>query len=225
MTRSSWWREAYGPSERATATPWTSPRCRTSRRFPISRCWSIPSHASGGAGRVAPLALAAQGVGSDGLIVEVHLEPDSAKTEGPLQLSLTEFAELTVQLGISRLRSRIDLVDREIIRLLARRRKLSLRIGRAKADRGWPVKSASREVRAVAGGPRGSHSERPGPGPDREAVRPGAGRIPPGPGERCGLRSGRRRITPNTLPGPRPASIFNQSASATPEAGPRRPAA
>lgn len=105
-----------------------------------------PSHASGGAGRVAPLALAAQGVGSDGLIVEVHPQPGKAKTEGPLQLSLTQFAELTVQLGVSRLRSRIDLVDREIVRLLARRRQLSLEIGRAKAERGWPVKSPSREA-------------------------------------------------------------------------------
>lgn len=104
-----------------------------------------PSHASGGAERVPPLALAAQGVGSDGLIVEVHPQPHKAKTEGPRQLNLAEFAELMVQLGISRLRSRIDLVDREIVRLLARRRRLSLEIGRAKADRGWPVKSVRRE--------------------------------------------------------------------------------
>ena len=105
-----------------------------------------PSHASGGAARVPPLALAAQGVGSDGLIVEVHPQPEAAKTEGPRQLSLTEFAELMVQLGISRLRSGIDLVDREIVRLLARRRQLSQEIGRSKADRGWPVKSHHREV-------------------------------------------------------------------------------
>jgi len=105
-----------------------------------------PSHASGGATRVPPLALAAQGVGSDGLIVEVHPRPEAAKTEGPRQLTLDEFADLMVQLGISRLRDRIDLVDREIVRLLARRRQLSLEVGRAKAEQGWPVKVPDREA-------------------------------------------------------------------------------
>ena len=105
-----------------------------------------PSHASGGAARVPPLALAAQGVGSDGLIVEVHPRPEAAKTEGPRQLNLEEFADLMVQLGISRLRNRIDLVDREVVRLLARRRRLTLEVGRAKAEQGWPVKIPLRET-------------------------------------------------------------------------------
>ena len=42
-----------------------------------------PSHAAGDAIRVQPLALAAQGVGADGVIIEVHSSPATAKTDGP----------------------------------------------------------------------------------------------------------------------------------------------
>ncbi|MCE2527745.1 MAG: 3-deoxy-7-phosphoheptulonate synthase [Actinomycetia bacterium] len=133
----------FGAGHRDTLDITAVPQLKETSHLPVL---VDPSHASGGAERVPPLALAAQGVGSDGLIVEVHPEPAKAKTEGPRQLNLVEFAELMVQLGISRLRSRIDLVDREIVRLLARRRGLSLEIGRAKAERGWPVQSSRREA-------------------------------------------------------------------------------
>ena len=45
-----------------------------------------PSGPAGGTSRVPPLALAAQGVGADGLIVEVHARPDQARSGGPSQL-------------------------------------------------------------------------------------------------------------------------------------------
>lgn len=104
-----------------------------------------PSHASGGASRVTPLALAAQGVGADGLIVEVHPEPEAARSAGPRQLGLEEFSALMVALGINRLRNRIDLIDREIVRLLARRQQLAVEIGKVKAERDMPVQIPSRE--------------------------------------------------------------------------------
>lgn len=104
-----------------------------------------PSHTPGGAGRVPPLALAAQGVGADGLIVEVHPDPDQALTRGPQQLSLEGFAGLMFRLGVNRMRAHIDLVDREIVRLLARRQQMSLEIGRVKAARGLPVRAPERE--------------------------------------------------------------------------------
>jgi 3-deoxy-7-phosphoheptulonate synthase len=104
-----------------------------------------PSHTPGGAGRVPPLALAAQGVGADGLIVEVHPEPERALTKGPEQLSLEGFAGLMFRLGVNRMRAHIDLVDREIVRLLARRQEMSLEIGRVKAARGLPVRAPERE--------------------------------------------------------------------------------
>lgn len=104
-----------------------------------------PSHASGGAARVPPLALAAQGVGADGLIVEVHPDPSAALSEGPLQLNGNELAALMFSLGVNRMRSHIDLVDREIVRLLSRRQEMSLEIGRVKATRGLPVRAPERE--------------------------------------------------------------------------------
>jgi len=53
-----------------------------------------PSHASGRADLVAPLAYAAIAAGADGLIVEVHPRPATARSDGDQSLSLTGFADL-----------------------------------------------------------------------------------------------------------------------------------
>jgi 3-deoxy-7-phosphoheptulonate synthase len=103
-----------------------------------------PSHASGGAMRVQPLALAAQGVGADGLIIEVHPQPEVARTSFN-QMGIGGFEELMTALGISRVRRHIDQIDRQIVRLLARRQQLSLEIGRVKQARGLPVHIPGRE--------------------------------------------------------------------------------
>ena len=50
-----------------------------------------PSHAGGYRHLVTPLALAAVAAGADGLIVEVHPEPERATSDGEQSLSLTEF--------------------------------------------------------------------------------------------------------------------------------------
>ncbi len=51
-----------------------------------------PSHAAGRAEFVAPLAMAAQAAGADGLIVEVHPSPSTALSDGDQSLSLDAFA-------------------------------------------------------------------------------------------------------------------------------------
>jgi 3-deoxy-7-phosphoheptulonate synthase len=51
-----------------------------------------PSHATGRRELVEPLSLAAAAVGADGIIVEVHPDPDQAICDGPQQLSTAEFA-------------------------------------------------------------------------------------------------------------------------------------
>ena len=103
-----------------------------------------PSHSAGGPMRVRPLALAAQGVGADGLIVEVHPSPEIARSS-QAQLGIGGLEELMTALGISRVRRHIDQIDRQIVRLLARRQALSLEIGRVKQARGLPVHIPDRE--------------------------------------------------------------------------------
>ncbi len=51
-----------------------------------------PSHAAGRRELVKPLSLAAAAVGADGIIVEVHPNPDEAICDGPQQLRTDEFA-------------------------------------------------------------------------------------------------------------------------------------
>ena len=53
-----------------------------------------PSHASGVAYLVEPLALAAVAVGADGLEIEVHCDPKHALSDGPQQLLPGQFASL-----------------------------------------------------------------------------------------------------------------------------------
>lgn len=53
-----------------------------------------PSHSGGRRELVAPLARAAVGVGADGIMVDVHPTPDTAKVDGAQALLPTEFAEL-----------------------------------------------------------------------------------------------------------------------------------
>jgi 3-deoxy-7-phosphoheptulonate synthase len=51
-----------------------------------------PSHAAGRRDLVTPLSLAAAAVGADGIIVEVHPQPDVAVCDGPQALVASEFA-------------------------------------------------------------------------------------------------------------------------------------
>jgi len=52
-----------------------------------------PSHAAGRRDLVTPLSLAAAAVGADGIIVEVHPNPDEAICDGPQALRAEDFAE------------------------------------------------------------------------------------------------------------------------------------
>jgi 3-deoxy-7-phosphoheptulonate synthase len=54
-----------------------------------------PSHGTGKRHKVLPLSLAAVAVGADGLLVEVHHEPEKALSDGVQSIIPTEFATLT----------------------------------------------------------------------------------------------------------------------------------
>jgi 3-deoxy-7-phosphoheptulonate synthase len=58
-----------------------------------------PSHGTGKWYLVAPLALAALAAGADGIIVEVHPDPDRAQSDGAQSLTCENFAALMPQLA------------------------------------------------------------------------------------------------------------------------------
>lgn len=57
-----------------------------------------PSHATGVAKYVKPMALAAVAAGADGLMIEVHNDPAHALCDGPQSLTPEQFAELVVSI-------------------------------------------------------------------------------------------------------------------------------
>ena len=58
-----------------------------------------PSHATGCARFVPPMALAAAAAGADGLMVEVHPEPAMALSDGPQALTPAQFEKLGAAVG------------------------------------------------------------------------------------------------------------------------------
>lgn len=59
-----------------------------------------PSRATGRRDKVAPVARAAAAAGADGLIIEVHHDPDHALCDGAESLALDQFGKLMDQLGV-----------------------------------------------------------------------------------------------------------------------------
>ncbi len=58
-----------------------------------------PSHATGKAKLVPPMAVAATAAGADGLIIEVHNDPAHAMCDGAQSLTPTQFRELSQRIG------------------------------------------------------------------------------------------------------------------------------
>jgi 3-deoxy-7-phosphoheptulonate synthase len=59
-----------------------------------------PSHGTGRRDKVMPMARAALAAGADGLLVEVHPDPDHALSDGAQSLNPEQFTELMAQLRI-----------------------------------------------------------------------------------------------------------------------------
>jgi 3-deoxy-7-phosphoheptulonate synthase len=57
-----------------------------------------PSHGTGRRDKVAPLSRGAAAVGADGLILEVHHDPDTALSDGPQSITPSAFAALMAEL-------------------------------------------------------------------------------------------------------------------------------
>lgn len=59
-----------------------------------------PSHGTGHYHYVAPMALAAVAAGADGLIIEVHPDPEHASSDGPQSLKPKKFEALMARLKL-----------------------------------------------------------------------------------------------------------------------------
>lgn len=81
----------YEPSTRNTLDISAVPIIRRLSHLPVI---VDPSHASGKRHLVAPLSRAAVAVGADGLVVEVHPNPENALSDGPQSLNFAGFEEL-----------------------------------------------------------------------------------------------------------------------------------
>jgi 3-deoxy-7-phosphoheptulonate synthase len=57
-----------------------------------------PSHGTGRRDKVAPLSRAAAAVGADGIMIEVHHDPNAALSDGPQSVTPEMFAELMREL-------------------------------------------------------------------------------------------------------------------------------
>jgi 3-deoxy-7-phosphoheptulonate synthase len=79
----------FEPAHRFTLDLMAVPALRELTHLPVI---VDPSHAAGRREFVEPLALAAAGAGADGVIVEVHPDPDNAICDGPQQLRADDFA-------------------------------------------------------------------------------------------------------------------------------------
>src|SRR5258707_1052350 len=83
---------AFGDSLRHTRDLTIVPAVKKRSHLPIL---VDPSHGTGKRHKVLPLSRAAIAVGADGLLVEVHHEPDKALSDGMQSILPEEFAELT----------------------------------------------------------------------------------------------------------------------------------
>ena len=124
------------------------------RRFPNLPIFCDPSHIGGKRDFVAPLSQHAMDMGFDGLIIETHCSPDYAWsdknqqiTPGALDLLLDDLIIRDVHTtteDLGDLRKQIDILDNELIDLLAKRMRVSREIGKFKKEHKMTVLQAAR---------------------------------------------------------------------------------
>ncbi|MEW5723028.1 MAG: 3-deoxy-7-phosphoheptulonate synthase [Thermodesulfobacteriota bacterium] len=85
----------FEPGTRNTLDLAAVPRLKEESHLPVV---VDPSHAAGRRELVPALALAAAAAGADGLVIEVHPDPDQAWSDGPQSLDFQDFGRLMVRL-------------------------------------------------------------------------------------------------------------------------------
>ncbi len=127
-------------------------------RYPQLPFFCDPSHMAGCRDYIFELSQRSLDLGLDGLMIESHCDPSCALSDAGQQLTPAELKKLLETLtvreadsdnsdykeNIDSLRSRIDVIDENLIELLAERMKISRQIGRYKKDNNIAIVQASR---------------------------------------------------------------------------------
>ena len=108
------------------------------RRIPQLPIICDPSHIGGRRDRIAPLCQQAMDLGMEGLIVESHIDPDSAWSDAKQQVTPDILSY------ILELRKQIDSIDNEFIELLAKRMRVCREIGQYKKEHKMTVLQSKR---------------------------------------------------------------------------------
>ena len=127
-------------------------------RYPQMTFFADPSHMAGDRKYLQELSQRAMDLGLDGLMVESHCNPACALSDAKQQLTPHELQNLLESLvirentsdneaykdGIEALRARIDVIDDNLLKLLAERMDVSRRIGRYKKEHNVAIIQAGR---------------------------------------------------------------------------------
>ncbi len=128
------------------------------RRFPQFDIICDPSHICGTRALLLPVAQKALDLDFDGLMIESHINPDEAWSDAKQQVTPEQLGELLeklvqrnptienpdLQAKLEHLRHEIDILDKEIIQLLAKRMKVSQTIGSFKKESGVTILQINR---------------------------------------------------------------------------------
>lgn len=139
---------SYGEKIFRNSPQWQIP-LELKRRLPQLPIICDPSHIAGKRELVMALSQQAMDLNLDGLMVEVHCNPACALSDARQQLTPGELVALLEKLvrrtaegdaaGFAAHRARIDEIDDELIRLLARRMEVVREIGKVKKENGITV--------------------------------------------------------------------------------------
>lgn len=135
----------YGKSKYRNVPQWQLP-IEIKRRFPQMLMICDPSHISGKREYIQEISQQAMDLGFDGLIIESHICPEIALSDAAQQVTPASLTEILSQLvirnidsesleykeNIDELRARIDVLDADLLDLLASRMKVVDEIGKYK---------------------------------------------------------------------------------------------
>lgn len=144
---------SYGRHIYRNQPRWAIP-IELNRRIPELPIIFDPSHVGGRRDLVVQLAHQAVDMNFEGLIIEVHCNPDCALSDSAQQLTPDQLGNLLNSLNkriaapstenLEDLRRKIDRLDDELLELLAKRMEVSREIGRYKKEHNLPVVQTAR---------------------------------------------------------------------------------